>query len=427
MILTQVLKSLYRPVRDMIIDITHVVLGIVPPQKGLIVFTSWFAERYADNTMYLFEDYMRHHKQNVVWITRNETVYKELGNINYPVIKANSLKGIWTVLRADCLLSTVQLNDYSSYLLTNTTLVDLDHGIPFKQAGYAINSSDNVYLKKHDAIVSKRIRYYLTATSYPCALMLSKIYNIPLEHIILCGKPRDDAFGDNGMRKENDELKKLIENKKTITYMPTHRNCGKELLNIEKHLDLDYIDQVCNDYGYVFLVKRHYYHKNERTDLSAYNNIVDITDMDIDPQYLLYKTDVLISDYSSVCPEFLLLDRPIILYPYDLDHYLEYDRDLFFPMNSISFVDKPKTVQELNDSIRNVVLGIDNYKSTRPLFKKLFFDEEIEKQNACSRAKQVIERILIDKNYIFDWAPYKEKYKEEELVKMINYIEDIRI
>lgn len=420
--IVRIIKSVYRPIRDLLLDVTHVVLGLVPKRKNLIVLTSWFGERYADNTMYLFE-YLLGCNKNVVWATKNKNVYKELKARNLPVLDEKTLKGLWLILRAECLISTIQLSDYNKRLLTKCVFVDLDHGIPFKQAGYAIVSNDNAYLKKRDALVAKRIRYYLTATSYPCAIMLSKIYNVPMERIILTGKPRDDVFFEKSLLTLSEKFERLIAGRKVITYMPTHRNCGREALNIDQHLDFEYINNLCQMNGYLFLIKKHFYHKNETVNNSSYENIIDITEFELDSQYLLYKTDVLITDYSSVCPEFLLLNRPVILYPYDLKHYLEYDRDLFFPMEKISFVDKPMTIHELNKSLYDVISGKDPYRESRMKFKKLFFDESIANSSSRNNVKTALEEIMNNPSYVFNWNEYKDKYKDKELIEMINNLE----
>jgi CDP-glycerol glycerophosphotransferase len=43
---------------------------------------------------------------------------------------------------------------------------------------------------------------------------------------------------------------------------------------------------------------------------------------DTDTQELLYITDILITDYSTIYHDFLLLNRPILLYTYDYDEYV---------------------------------------------------------------------------------------------------------
>ena len=52
-------------------------------------------------------------------------------------------------------------------------------------------------------------------------------------------------------------------------------------------------------------------------DSSSTDVIKDITKLRIDPQVCLYHSDVLVTDFSSVWMDFLLLKRPILFYIYD--------------------------------------------------------------------------------------------------------------
>jgi len=44
----------------------------------------------------------------------------------------------------------------------------------------------------------------------------------------------------------------------------------------------------------------------------------------------LRDVDVLVTDYSSVFSDFLPLDRPMLIYPYDLEWFVSEDRELYF-------------------------------------------------------------------------------------------------
>ena len=72
----KIVKKIYRTIRDCSIDAIHIVLGVVPKKKGLILLTSWFQKRYADNTMYLYEYLLHEKKFNPVWITKDEQVFR---------------------------------------------------------------------------------------------------------------------------------------------------------------------------------------------------------------------------------------------------------------------------------------------------------------------------------------------------------------
>ena len=58
----------------------------------------------------------------------------------------------------------------------------------------------------------------------------------------------------------------------------------------------------------------------------TYNNRIISANQDKfeDVMELLKYVDVLITDYSYIYIDFLLLDRPIIFLPYDIDDYQQY-------------------------------------------------------------------------------------------------------
>ena len=86
------------------------------------------------------------------------------------------------------------------------------------------------------------------------------------------------------------------------------------------------------------------------------DNIINVADVK-DEEELLLVSDVLITDYSSMMAEYALLHRPIVFFAYDLDNYIENERDFY-----IDFAE---------DVPGNVVYNMDELIS---LFKNNDFD-----------------------------------------------------
>jgi CDP-glycerol glycerophosphotransferase len=64
--------------------------------------------------------------------------------------------------------------------------------------------------------------------------------------------------------------------------------------------------------------------------------IIDVTHFD-DIQELLYVSDVLITDYSSLMFDYILTGRPCFLYVPDYEDFLKDDRGLYFSMEDLPF------------------------------------------------------------------------------------------
>ena len=65
----------------------------------------------------------------------------------------------------------------------------------------------------------------------------------------------------------------------------------------------------------------------------------------------LSLVDCLITDYSSIYFDYLLLDRPIIFFPYDFDHYAADERKLLFDYIDMAPGQLCKTQIELQEAL----------------------------------------------------------------------------
>lgn len=97
-------------------------------------------------------------------------------------------------------------------------------------------------------------------------------------------------------------------------------------------------------------------HLNERISINLRNkkSIVFInSNEDIYP--LLSISDALITDYSSVFFDYLLLNKPIIFFPYDYEEYLKNDRELYVDyyeeIAGPAFMDFSDVIKEIIETI----------------------------------------------------------------------------
>jgi len=114
--------------------------------------------------------------------------------------------------------------------------------------------------------------------------------------------------------------------------MPTWRkNSSNDIFSKEECAKLN---QFLKDNNAVLTVKNH-----PNTEPFNFRGI-DIIDISNSPckevSVLLRNADILVTDYSSVWVDYLLLDRPIVSYCYDFDSYKEdpgfiYDYENIFP------------------------------------------------------------------------------------------------
>jgi teichoic acid glycerol-phosphate primase len=147
-------------------------------------------------------------------------------------------------------------------------------------------------------------------------------FGLDENRILRTGIPRTDIFFNDKVK--TDTINKLynkypfLKDKKVVLYAPTYRDNDLE----DFSLNLNFTELYNKlDNSYVILLKLHPAVKNKITipndlkefvyDFSSYKNLNE----------LLFISDLLITDYSSIPFEYSTLNKPIIFYLYDIEYY----------------------------------------------------------------------------------------------------------
>ena len=118
---------------------------------------------------------------------------------------------------------------------------------------------------------------------------------------------------------------------------------------VQTTLDIDETLQHLNDRGgeWICLVRAH--PKSLGVDVGSCNNIIDVSNYP-DMADLLMVADFLITDYSSCSGDFILRKKPLILAQFDLEQYMEEDRNFHIDVNKTGYL-IARTQDELNHFI----------------------------------------------------------------------------
>lgn len=398
------IRTVLHYLHRLVLIITKSISYIIPKNERLILFSAWFGKKYADNSMYLYEYMLSNSNYKVIWLTRNRSIYNQLKSLNKPTVYHYSFLSLWLHLRAKLFVGTVQFHDFCDLFMANCVFLDLDHGFPAKYVHYM----DENYPKRardFEKIQRKWVNYYMTASSVFTKQIVSKCFGLQDDHMVFCNKPRVDAFFDPKLRENKNVIVERIKSgRRAIIWMPTHRSCGKISIDVSRLLDLPRLQMFCEKTNSVFIIKKHYFHRMETCDLSDYNNIYDLTDKDLEIQTLLYQADVLISDYSSCYIEYLTLNRPIVLYTYDLDNYLKNERGVCVKMNDNHVGYKPCSFNELLSDLTKISNDwTDEYNSTGRNDAKLrYFDPNVEIGTSRKVLSSLIPSI-VSGTYHYEW------------------------
>ena len=142
--------------------------------------------------------------------------------------------------------------------------------------------------------------------------------------VMECGYPKNDILVNPPAGLEESIRRKLgLEGKRVLLYAPTFRDRTSGSAQ-RANFSLERLKQALEEStgeAWAVLTRGHTLNRGVEADagidVSAYPDVSE----------LLLATDMLITDYSSICGDFMLLGRPIILYHADRDAY---DRELIF-------------------------------------------------------------------------------------------------
>jgi len=154
-------------------------------------------------------------------------------------------------------------------------------------------------------------------------------------------------------------------------YAPTFRESLEDPF-ANGTVDLNVLSASAAELGMLLLVKLHPW-MHDRVKSGDLRNVVFVApDSDVYP--LLRSTDFLITDYSSIFFDYLLLDRPVLFFPYDLEHYLANERSMYFDYSEMTPGSQSMSLTALTQALKDLAAGKDDWKAHRAEVRSKVFD-----------------------------------------------------
>lgn len=331
--------------------------------KKVWVLGSTFGRRFADNPKYAYLYLNQYQKENIraIWISRNKEAVELLQKHHQEAYYYYSLKGIYFCLHAGVYIFDNYSKDISFWLSGGALKVNLWHGTGTKK----INQDNNFDYVRHPKNRWERFRtalrrmsdekpsHYTLATSKNMAKILLTAFGSDMDHMLVVGHPRNDILFQGGLKNiytdlEAEMVKQLKayrrEGKKCIFYAPTFRDSETIFFEI---LDLEEFNQFLWDHDYIFFSKLHVKSKlKDKFSKLQYSNIKDIP-ADIDTYTVLEYADMLVVDYSSIYLDYMMLDRPVVVFPFDYQEYIQNSRECYFNYDTFMPEIRVETMEEL--------------------------------------------------------------------------------
>lgn len=407
-------NSILEEIRLFWMEIMHLLLYWVavrmPLDNHIWVFGAWFGETYNDNSKYLFE-YVNTNLSDIttVWLSRNKDIVRNLQYRGFKAYYFYNPLGLWYALRAGVAIFCVGYTaDLPGFCMSpSKKFIQLWHGIGTKKIGVMnVKQKDtnrrvfpyiqNPYLVKIVLRLSKmlfdstaaqishltyKVELYQNYTFFPTLSpsiqkMAVESFNLPKEKVIITGSPRNDALFDKKFKVAGKiaTIIKDVHKKGGFIgfYLPTHRQEGGEEMLRALNNSLKLCQKMLKEKNIYLLLKLHQFHQHESSAENFENIIyVDNQDLNGDIYPFLPKTDFLITDYSTVYIDYLLVDKPVLFLNYDFNKYVSLDREFYFPYEKITPGPKVSSWEQLIPTLIKQLKN-DTYKKDRQKMKQFF-------------------------------------------------------
>jgi len=313
---------------------------LFPRNKRLWAFGSSSGKKYADHSRMLFESlHDNEHGADirVVWSTKSNEVFNELVRRGCPVVKANTVRGFLTTLRAGVCVYTHYAHDHNRIAAFGAYKIQLWHGIPLKRFKAVSGLLDKGKAGRrnrdfHNGMLNVQKRIFPWANpTWDLLVFQSHVdrerTGSAFDGSYLRGLVAGSIRVEN-LRKQFSPGRKVSEKTtRRILYAPTHRALGRESLFEKVPVpEGDILHSALRRMGATLDVRLHPFQEGEPVpELLNSGPVRLVENSACDDIYKgLHDFDILITDYSSIFIDVLPLGMPIIFLAPD---NLEYSKD----------------------------------------------------------------------------------------------------
>jgi CDP-glycerol glycerophosphotransferase (TagB/SpsB family) len=230
----------------------------------------------------------------------------------YNVTFKGNKQGIWDFIKSK--YAFYCFGKYPIKPSNKQTVVNLWHGTPLKKIGNLEKGCENTDYNFFTFVVTAAPDY---------KQIMADIFGCRKNQVEVLGNPRNDelfmkdAEVDNRVRGDFS---------KVIAWLPTYREYNKDyVISILSRNDIEKLNEKLKHNNIRLIIKLHPL-QEATIEKKEYSNILminqrDLEDMNMTVYSILRNADGLITDYSSVFFDYLMLDRPIAFTVDDIDQY----------------------------------------------------------------------------------------------------------
>lgn len=387
------MKQIFKFVAYLVCYVFYPFSYLFPRTDKILVFGS-YRGGFNDNSKYLFLYANEHIKdRKIVWISTKKSTVAHIRDLGFQAYYVASVRGLFYALRSGYWFVNSYTSDIAFCLAGRAKIVNLWHGVPMKAIEFGITKGDLAkrYVDKdirdiffHPAPF-RRPDYMVSTTNF-FDDVFSKSFRIAKEKCIQTGCPRNimlhlsiDEVNEFVRLYESQATKDLIQKiqqyDKVFVYMPTWRD--SQLNCFANGFDLNALNECVAAQNACVLMKPH---ANTIIDKSIKYSNLFFLDGSVDMYCILPYTHTLITDYSSILYDYILMpDKNVILFHYDYEEYVN-SREFIFEIRDNIVGKQVCTFDNLLEVIQNNDYVINQTERQRILEK--FWGDTVDK-NSC--------------------------------------------
>ena len=391
---------------------------LTPKNNNLWVFSGFDRNNYMDNSKYLYEYVLEHNPEiQAVWLTRNQEIFNRLRSEGKPVVMQRTAECKQIISKAAvAVIDHFKMSDTDSLSGFNhgTKVVQLWHGVGLKSMQDVVNETTvpgvrydrSKILEPKDSVwtrIGKKIWYFRHAyyterfEDYFMLLcpgnerieQIAKTMKIPLDRCFMSGHPRNICLHQS----------EYTGNYRDILYAPTFRwnqNAEKRMLNqiLESAEEIE---------TFLSGIDRNLVIRLHPLTWRNYNGILSKLEEEyqhirIDREKDIYETlgsyEILITDYSSIAYDFVLVDRPVVFFNFDFEEYSQQDHALNYDYEEYTPGQKTRTWRDTMDAVQEYLNSPEKDGEWRRRIRDEFYDMSVNDEHNSERIVQEIKRRL---------------------------------
>ena len=405
------IPKLYKKIKIVILRIVNIVFKVMDlfilKRSDYWIFPVYFLGEgeFNDNILAVFEAVKSNKGIKKIILTRSKIISVDEG-INVVVTKFFSLKAAWYIIRSKIIFVQHSLAyEFGGSLFRlsfprKRIIINLWHAIAVKDLTHPKIGIMTKGLEK------ELIKHHIITSSKADRINMQKIfYSAKKENFWLTGLPRNDFLITredklpSAVKNDLKKLRKLTNNKKLIIYTPTYKETRVGGHYYQFHAEeREKLKEFLHKNNFILGLRYHKYNEPKELLKGLIDNefIIDVSSNIISNiNVLIREAEIIITDYSSVYIDAMYLNKPLISFAYDFDHYLTNQHGFFYEYNEVFPGKICSTFNELIEALEMSINGSElvSKQKYKDIYKLFFeYSDANNTQRVIDKVNNLINR-----------------------------------